>query len=227
MGRHSSFWTAIAAAVAIAGSLPACAREAPLDHAGLALLHKEAVTAQNAGDYEAAERLHREVVERIDPQAPANERALQLVNLASVLNLRDQPDAAKNVLREAEALLAQAPAPDTDAQLRGALHVNRGKAHALLREWDDAEREYRAGIAILGAMRPRNDLLSFMADANLAFVYWRTGRLVEAQKLYEASLEYFLRAAALEHPVVRQFEDEYKQLMSELSRRPGGGQTPP
>ena len=204
-----------AAAVALACSVAACAPEPPLDRASLALLHREAVVAQNAGDYETAERLHREVVARMDPQAPGEERALQLVNLSSVLNLRDQPEAAENVLREADALLATVPEPSP--QLRAALHINRGKSKALQREWREAEQEYRAGIALLSAMRPRNDLLSFTADANLAFVYWRTGRVTEAQKLYEASLEYFLRAAASDHPVVRQFETEYKQLLSEIS----------
>jgi tetratricopeptide (TPR) repeat protein len=207
-----------AAALAIACGLSACAPEPPLDRASLALLHQKAAAAQNAGDYETAERLHREVVQRMDPQAPGEERALQLVNLSSVLNLRDQPDAAENVLREADALLAGVP--DVSPQLRAALHLNRGKSRALQRQWTEAEREYRAGIALLSAMRPRNDLLSFTADANLAFVYWRTGRLMEAQQLYEASLEYFLRAAASDHPVVRQFETEYQQLLREMSPAP-------
>ena len=53
------------------------------DIARAAALHEKAVAAQNAGNYEEAERLHRKVVEAIAriPDFPPNERARQLSNL--------------------------------------------------------------------------------------------------------------------------------------------------
>src|SRR6266851_9061595 len=94
--------------------VPPSAAGADSELAQVAALHQQAAAAQNAGNYEEAERLHRGVVEGIAriPDFPANEQARQLSNLASVLNLRGKPAEALPLLQQAQSLLAKQPSRD-------------------------------------------------------------------------------------------------------------------
>ena len=187
----------------------------------LADLRGRAAAAQNAGDYATAEALHRQVVDETGRTGglPPGEQALAMINLASVLNVRGNPVEALALLQRAEALMDGRH--DVTPQQRAALHVNMGKAYALVEEWDEAERRYREGIAALGAAGPQRDVVRFNIDANLAYVYWKTGRAVEARELYETSLAFFHRAADPDHPVVQQFEREYAALLADTDRGTG------
>lgn len=187
----------------------------------LADLRGRAAAAQNAGDYATAEALHRQVVDETGRTGgrPPGEQALAMINLASVLNVRGNPVEALALLQRAETLMDGRR--DVTLQQRAALHVNMGKAYALLEEWDEGERRYREGIAALEAAGPQGDVVRFNIDANLAYVYWKTGRTAEARELYEKSLAFFHRAADPDHPVVQQFEREYAALLADTDRGRG------
>ena len=184
----------------------------------LAALHQQAVVAQNAGNYEEAERLHRAVVERmvLIPDFPANEQARQLSNLASALNLRGKPSEALPLLHRAQGLLAKQPSEDP-AQY-STLHFNLGRTYALQRAWLSAEQEYNEGIEVLRKARVSDRRYLFEADAGLAYVYWKTGRLAEAKSRYEAALQFVRTFAPRTHPVLTRWEGEYQAVIKELGR---------
>jgi len=184
----------------------------------LAALHQQAVAAQNAGNYEEAEHLHRAVVEKMVriPNFPANEQARQLSNLASVLNLRGKPTEALPLLRRAQGLLRKQPSEDP-AQY-STLHFNLGRTYALQRAWTSAEQQYNEGIEVLTKAGVSDRKYLFEADAGLAYVYWKTGRLAEAKARYEAALQFVRTFASATHPVLRRWEREYQAVMKELGR---------
>jgi tetratricopeptide (TPR) repeat protein len=184
----------------------------------LAALHQQAVAAQNAGNYEEAERLHRAVVEQMAriPNFPANEQARQLSNLASVLNLRGKPTEALPLLHRAQGLLRKQPSEDP-AQY-STLHFNLGRTYALQRSWAPAEQQYKEGIEVLTKAGVSDRKYLFEADAGLAYVYWKTGRLAEAKARYEAALQFVRTFAPATHPVLKRWEQEYQAVMKELGR---------
>lgn len=184
----------------------------------LAALHQRAADAQNAGDYELAERLHREVVKKMVRihDFPANEQARQLSNLASVLNLRGKPAEALPLLRRAQDLLKKQPSADPTQY--STLHFNLGRTYSLQRAWASAEQQYNQGIDELTKAGLADRKYLFQADAGLAYVYWKTGRLAEAKTRYEAALQFVRTFAPAMHLVVRNWEQEYQTVMKELSR---------
>jgi tetratricopeptide (TPR) repeat protein len=194
------------------------AAESDREISELAALHQQAVVAQNAGNYGEAERLHRAVVEQMVriPSFPANEQARQLSNLASVLNLRGKPTEALPLLRRAQGLLRKQPSEDP-AQY-STLHFNLGRTYALQRSWAPAEQQYKEGIEVLTKAGVSDRKYLFEADAGLAYVYWKTGRLTEAKARYEAALQFVRTFAPATHPVVRRWEREYQAVMKELGR---------
>jgi tetratricopeptide (TPR) repeat protein len=186
--------------------------------ARLADLHQRAVAAQNAGNYEEAERLHRKVVEGMEriPDSPANERARQMSNLASALNLLGRPAEALELLKRAQGLLEKHPSQDPAQD--SALHFNLGKSYALQQAWVLAEREYKRGRDILKQAGVSNQLYFFDSDAGLAYVYWKSGRLHEAKSLYEAALRVVHTLVPPTHPIRVQWEQEYQAVVKELGR---------
>ncbi len=186
------------------------AAEADREISKLATLHQQAVAAQNAGNYKEAERLHRAVVERmvLIPDFPVNEQARQLSNLASALNLRGKPTEALPLLHRAQGFLAKQPSEDP-AQY-STLHFNLGRTYALQRAWASAEQQYIEGIEVLTKARVSDRTYLFEADAGLAYVYWKTGRLAEAKSRYEAALQFVRTFAPRSHPVLTRWEREYQ-----------------
>jgi tetratricopeptide (TPR) repeat protein len=203
----------------VLSGLLACGSPPPVSREELTRLHQQAVQAQNAGDYEKAEALHRQVVDAMAraPELQPADEARQLTNLASVLNVRNKPVEALALLQRARAMFDAEPS--VDPQLRAALHLNLGRSYALMEDWTEAERQYRQGMSLLEARGGPRDALAFTADANLAYVYWKTGRLAEAKPLYEEALTHFRRAVGSNHPVVRQWEQEYAALVEQMERR--------
>ena len=188
------------------------------DIAEVAALHQRAVAAQNAGDYEEAEHLHRKVVEAIGriPDFPLNEQARQLSNLASVLNLRGKPTEALNLLRKAQSLLAKNPSQDP-AQY-STLHFNLGQSYALQGAWKSAEQQFQEGMQVLRSAGVSDQTYFFESDAGLAYVYWKTGRLGEAKSRYESAIRFVRTLVPPTHPVLRRWEQEYQAVMKELER---------
>jgi tetratricopeptide (TPR) repeat protein len=188
------------------------------DIAEIAAFHRRAVTAQNAGDYPQAERMHRKVVEAIArmPDFPANEYARQLSNLASALNLLGQSDEALELLQKAQRLLAAHPSRDP-AQY-SALHFNLGRSHSLRQEWSVAEREFREGVEVLRRSAVSDHAYYFEADAGLGYVYWKTGRLAEAKSRYESAMRFARTLVSPTHPALMRWEREYQAVVEELAR---------
>jgi tetratricopeptide (TPR) repeat protein len=186
--------------------------------AEVAALHQKAVAAQNAGHYEEAERLHRKVVAAIAgiPDFPPNEQARQLSNLASVLNLRGKLNEALRLLERAQGLLAKNPSRDP-AQY-STLQFNFGRNYALREEWTSAEQQYKEGIEVLTKAGVSDRTYFFEADAGLAYVYWKSGRLAEAKSRYESALRFVRTLAPPTHPVFRRWEQEYQAVVKELER---------
>lgn len=184
----------------------------------LATLHQQAADAQNAGDYELAERLHREVVKKMVhiQNFPPNEQARQLSNLASVLNLRGKPAEALPLLRKAKDLLKKQPSEDPTQY--STLYFNLGRAYSLQRAWASAEQQYNEGIEVLTKAGLSERKYLFQADAGLAYVYWKTGRLAEAKTRYEAALQFVRTFAPATHPVLRGWEQEYQAVMKVLNQ---------
>src|ERR1700680_5287563 len=89
----------------------ACQRSRDSAGAGLAELQEKAVEAQNEGRYAEAETYNRKTLKLMEtvPNFPQNERARQMSNLASVLNLLGKPDEGMEVLLQAEHLLNDHP----------------------------------------------------------------------------------------------------------------------
>ena len=187
------------------------------DLARLGGFHEQAMLAQNAGNYVEAERLHRMAVETMEriPDLPLADQARLLSNLASVLNNLERAEEALNLLKRAGELLEQEPTRDA-AQLM-VFHLNLSRAYALTGRWAEAEDEHRRGAEIM----EQNDafrVFSADADANLAYIYWKTNRLAEAKTLYEQSLRSFQQAVGPNHPAVTDLEREYQELLKATSQ---------
>ena len=210
----------ILASLSIAATFlsPQTAAETNRDISELAVVHQQAVVAQNAGNYEEAERLHQAVVEQMVriPNFPANEQARQLSNLASVLNLRGEPNEALRLLHRAQGLLRKQPSEDP-AQY-STLHFNLGRTYALQRAWAPSEQQYNEGIEVLTKARVSDRKYLFEADAGLAYVYWKTGRLAEAKTRYEVALQFVRTFASASHPVLKRWEQEYQAVMKGLGQ---------
>jgi len=58
----------------------------------------------------------------------------------------------------------------------------------------------------------------FEADAGLAYVYWKTGRLAQAKSRYESALQFVRTFAQPTHPVLQRWEQEYQAVMQELGK---------
>jgi tetratricopeptide (TPR) repeat protein len=200
---------------AFAATAHSATREEEL--ARLAALDEQAAKAQNAGDFKEAERLHRAVVEglRRVPDIPPQEEARARNNLASALNLLGRPKQALLQLERAQALLAEHPSRDPGVYF--ALHCNFGGSYALQRKWAAAEQRYRQGIEGLAKAGINDRLYLFQADAGLAYVYWKTGRLAEAKPRYESALKVLRQIAPPGHPLIKQWEQEYRAVVRQLA----------
>jgi tetratricopeptide (TPR) repeat protein len=206
------------AVVAVLSLTPAVTSAQAPDIAEITASHRRAVAAQNAGDYEQAERMHRKVVEAIArvPDFPPNEEARQLSNLASALNLLDRPDEALELLQKAQKLLAEHPSRDPGQYL--ALHFNLGRSHALREEWSAAELQFREGVQVLRQAGLSDHAYFFEADAGLGYVYWKTGRLAEAKSRYESAIRLARTLVSPTHPALMRWEREYQAVVEELGR---------
>jgi tetratricopeptide (TPR) repeat protein len=178
----------------------------------LAVLAQQAAAAQNAGNYQDAERLHRQVLDGVTslPGFPPSDRARQMSNLASVLNIEGKAPEALGLLRAAEALLKTNPSTDP-AQIV-TLHFNFAQSHALQREWNLAEQRYQDGFQILESENALESIQANEGLAGLAFVYGHTGRVAQAKTLYEKVLPYFRQLAGADHPTVKRWQHEYDAL---------------
>jgi hypothetical protein len=78
------------------------------------------MVAQNEGRYAEAESYNRETLKLMEalPNFPTNERARQMSNLASVLNLLGRPDEGMKLLFQAEHLLNEYPSEDPGPSIR-------------------------------------------------------------------------------------------------------------
>jgi len=178
----------------------------------LGSLAQQAADAQNAGNYADAERLHRQVLEGVSrlPGFPDNERARQMMNLASVINIRGDATEALELLQEAERLLAKSPAADSGQSVT--LHFNFARSYSLLRDWKAAEDRYQRGFQILEAAKVFEGPVAYQGLVGLAYVYGKTNRVTQAVTLYEKVLPYFRNLAGPEHPAVKRWEQEYAEL---------------
>jgi tetratricopeptide (TPR) repeat protein len=178
----------------------------------LAALAERAAAAQNAGNYPEAERLHRQVLEGVSraPGFPPSERARQMANLASVLNIQGKATEALRLLRSAEELLNSDPS--TDPMQLVTLHFNFARSHALQAEWKLAEQSYQSGFRILEKQNALESVRANEGLAGLAYVYGQTGRVLQAKTLYEKVLPYFRQFAGAEHPTVKRWQREYDEL---------------
>ncbi len=189
-----------------------------LGHIVLLLLGLQAPSAGAAGDYAEAERLQRIVAEETAriPGISPNEQARQFSNLASVLNLRGKADEALAFLLKAQDLMERQP--NIDPAEFALLHLNLGRAYALRAQWAEAENEYRSGTTILNTTAGLDEDLSYDADAQLAYVYWKTHRFAQAKPLYERALRFFTEALGPDHRAVRQWQAEYQELLKDMPR---------
>jgi tetratricopeptide (TPR) repeat protein len=149
----------------------------------------------------------------ISRQLP-NELARALSNLASVLNLRHRPDEALPLLRRAQTLLAEQPSSDP-AQY-STLHGNFGNAFIEQHQWQAAEREFNQSIAVLTKAGVTDRMYLFEFDYGLGYVYWKTGRLMEAKRHYEAALATVRAISPSSHPVRQRWEQEYAEIVRAL-----------
>jgi tetratricopeptide (TPR) repeat protein len=148
------------------------------------------------------------------PNFPLNEQARQLGNLASVLNLRGKPAEALPLLQQAQAMLARQPSQDPVQY--STLHFNLGETYALQQSWQLTEQQYAEGVAGLKKAGVSDRMYFFQADAGLGYVYWKTGRLRDAESRYEAALEVVRTIAPPTHPVRQRWQREYDAVLKEL-----------
>jgi hypothetical protein len=53
----------------------------------------------------------------------------------------------------------------------------------------------------------------------MAYVYWKTGRLEQADRTYEQAIAYFRKEVGPQHPAVQRMEAELSQVKSEIQKR--------
>ena len=177
------------------------------------------MVAQNAGRYVEAEKYDRETLKlmRALPNFPQNERARQLSNLASVINLLERPDEGMKLLFQAEHLLNEYPSEDPGQYIT--LDHNFARSYALLEDWNAAEARYSNALKKLKAAHAVETGYGAENDLGMAYVYWKTGRLEQAEGNYERALAYFSREVGLQHPAVERMEAELAQVKSEMQKR--------
>jgi tetratricopeptide (TPR) repeat protein len=197
----------------------ACQRSRDSAGAGLAELQEKAVAAQNAGRYADAESYNRETLKLMEtlPNFPQNERARQMSNLASVLNLLERPNEGIELLFQAEHLLNEYPSDDPGQYIT--LDHNFGRSYALRKDWDASEVRYLSALKKLKAANAIETGYVAENDLGMAYVYWKTGRLEQADRAYERALAYFRKEIGPDHPVIQRAEAELAQLRSEIQKR--------
>jgi tetratricopeptide (TPR) repeat protein len=91
-------------------------------------------------------------------------------------------------------------------------------SYALQGAWIRAEQQYEEGIQVLKDAGVSDRAYFFEADAGLAYVYWKTGRLAQAKSRYESALQFVRTQVPATHPVVRRWEHDYRAVLKELGR---------
>jgi tetratricopeptide (TPR) repeat protein len=197
----------------------ACQRSHDSSSESLAELQERAVEAQNEGRYSDAEKYNREALKLMEalPNFPPNERARQISNLASVLNLLGRPKEGLDLLLQAEHLLDEHPSTDPGQYIT--LDQNFGRSYALQNDWDAAEARYLKALKRLQAADATETGYGAENQLGLAYVYWKTGRLDQAERSYEVALAYFRKEVGPDHPAVKRAESELAEVRSGLQTR--------
>jgi tetratricopeptide (TPR) repeat protein len=197
----------------------ACQHSRDSAGAGLAELQEKAVAAQNEGRYAEAEKYNRETLKLMEtlPNFPQNERARQMSNLASVLNLLGRPNVGMEVLLQSEHLLNEYPSNDPGQYIT--LDHNFARSYALQNNWNAAEARYRSALEKLKAANAIETGYGAENDLGMAYVYWKTGRLEQADRSYERALAFFRKEVGSRHPAVQRMEAELAQVKSAMQQR--------
>jgi hypothetical protein len=197
----------------------ACQRSRDSAGAGLANLQEKAVVAQNEGRYAEAESYNRETLKLMEtlPNFPQNERARQMSNLASVLNLLGRPNEGIAVLLQAEHLLNEYSSIDPGQYIT--LDQNFARSYALQKDWNAAEARYLSASEKLKAANAVATGYGAENELGMAYVYCKTGRLEQADRSYELALAYFRKEVGPKHPAVQRMEAELAQVKFEIQKR--------
>lgn len=177
----------------------------------LEVLSRSAAKAQNAGDYAEAEKHHRALLDKMSHvlNFPASERARQMSNLASVLNLRGAPAEAEKLLLDAQIILNDHPSDDPVQY--AVLYGNLAMSQKQQARFAEAEKNYSRALEILGKQAGQ-DVHVASCKAGLASIWAQTGRRSEALRYYQESLSVFRKFGGASHPVVKRIEAEYENL---------------
>jgi tetratricopeptide (TPR) repeat protein len=151
------------------------------------------------------------------PNFPQNERARQMSNLGSVLNLLGRPNEGIEVLLQAEHLLNEYPSIDPGQYIT--LDQNFGRSYALQKDWNAAEARYLSASEKLKVANAVETGYGAENDLGMASVYWKTGRHEQAERSYERALAYFRKEVGPQHPAVQRMEVELAQGRSEIQKR--------
>nr|WP_239445571.1 tetratricopeptide repeat protein [Vibrio nigripulchritudo] len=181
----------------------------------LNVLIEQADSAQNQGDYVSSEKVRRQVV-TIMTQAGVDpvEIARQLSNLASVLNINNQPQEAESLVLEAMELLEDNPSQDRIqlAVLRG----NLGEALRKQGKIDEAQVAFEEELNLLEKENLLDTHFAASAKAGLGAIQAERGNFQEALMYYEQAIPIFLSISNESHPVTSRYIREFEAVKNKV-----------
>ena len=174
----------------------------------------QAVRAQNDGDYATAEEFLRKALKAITeiPDFPPNERARQMSNLASVLNLAGKPDDALDLVLPAAVILQQHSSDDPGQYI--VLDLNTVRAYALLKRYDEALLLCRRALARVDDANAMGTMYGAEAKAAHAYVLLKTGEYREAIAAYEFAMNFWKSRLSENLPLRQNLREELGEARS-------------
>jgi len=213
MRRHSVFLLAVMLLSKVDGAL---ANDSRSEFDALQRILESAYAAQNSGDYVAAERDHKEALEKMRTLgAPPGEIALQSSNLSSALNRIGKPELAEIYAREAQSILSTTRTRDPIQY--AAMMGNLAESLRLQGKLHEAKRYFEDELGILSKEGALNTHFAASAWCGLAEIAASNGDAAKAIKLYERAIPILLTVGDSTHPVISQYIKNLESLKSEIS----------
>lgn len=148
---------------------------------------------------------------------PPSERARQMSNLASVLNLQNGPREAPHLLIGAERILHDHASHDPIQY--AVLYGNRAMSQQLQNQLDKAEHNYLKALDLVETNIGLSNVFAASDKAGLGYICTHRGRYKEAKHYYEEALTIFRERGGSDRPVVRRTEAEYAILKQKIEEQ--------
>lgn len=179
-------------------------------------LSQQAAQAQNEGNYAQAKESRRQLISMMEQVnfRPA-EIARQLSNLASVLNILDEPEEAQIALEKALELLDANPTNDR-VQI-AVLHGNLGEALSKQGEYELAREQYESELETLQELTMENTHFAASARVGIGKIEVQLGNFDEALTHYEFAIPIFRSISEDTHPVTSRVLREYEDIQSNIN----------